>query len=219
MTRVSARLSDRRWLLGLGAVLLIVGLSVGVVAAAPEARPAATFKLFRSQEAEGAGCLANATGKGQIFRQGPGVERMVLSVSGMPRNEEFEVFVIQQPTNPFGLAWYLGDIQIDRAGKGSETFIGRFNITTAVLGVGVAPAPVIHTAGPFPDLATNPDFSSRPVHTFHVGLWFDSDNDALEAGCPNTNTPFSGVHAGGIQALSTRNVNDLGPLAKVVPRP
>ena len=51
---------------------------------------------------------------------------------------------------------------------------------------------------------------------FHLGLWFDSPEDAEAAGCPNTVTPFNGAHDAGIQALSTRNFPQLeGPLSKI----
>ncbi len=67
------------------------------------------------------------------------------------------------------------------------------------------------------DAGTNPAF--KPVHTFHVGLWFNSPADATRNGCPATTTPFNGEHTAGVQVLSSRNAgntNDLtGPLRKV----
>ncbi|WP_437997419.1 hypothetical protein WMF26_42625 [Sorangium sp. So ce185] len=67
---------------------------------------------------------------------------------------------------------------------------------------------------PFPDAATNP--ATAPVHTFHLGLWFNSPEDARAAGCPATVTPFNEDHTAGIQALSTRNFPDQhGPLRDV----
>ena len=56
------------------------------------------------------------------------------------------------------------------------------------------------------------------MHTFHLGLWFNSPADAMKAGCPATVTPFNGDHNAGIQALSTRNfADDQGPLRQLVP--
>jgi hypothetical protein len=54
------------------------------------------------------------------------------------------------------------------------------------------------------------------VHTFHLGLWFGSPEEAKDAGCSDTVTPFDGDHTAGIQAFSTRNFPDLkGPLGKI----
>ena len=57
-----------------------------------------------------------------------------------------------------------------------------------------------------------------PVHQFHLGLWFNTPDDAIKAGCPGDVTPFSGEHTAGIQALSTRGFADLqGPLQEIKP--
>jgi hypothetical protein len=49
-------------------------------------------------------------------------------------------------------------------------------------------------------------------------VWFNTPADAIKAGCPGDVTPFSGEHAAGIQALSTRSFADLqGPLQDVKP--
>ncbi len=61
------------------------------------------------------------------------------------------------------------------------------------------------------DAETNPAFD--PVHTYHLGLWFGSPQEAENAGCPSNSTPFDGDHQAGIQAFSTRNFDALhGPL-------
>lgn len=181
-------------------------------------KPAFTFDLVRSEAVEAANCLPQAGGRGRIFRLGTEAERLELSIFGLPPGEEFEVFITQVPDEPFGLSWYLGDIDTNAQGQGEGTFIGRFNKTTAIVSPGAAAAPVVHTTQPFPDRANNNGLVfTNPVHTFHVGLWFDSANDALEVGCDDdTETPFSGIHRGGIQALSTRNfaAGD-GPLGRV----
>jgi hypothetical protein len=51
----------------------------------------------------------------------------------------------------------------------------------------------------------------------HLGLWFNSPQDAAAAGCPNGVTPFNGDHTAGIQILSTRNFVDIGPLSQLTP--
>ena len=64
--------------------------------------------------------------------------------------------------------------------------------------------------------STNP--ATGPVHTFHLGLWFNDPADSVKAGCANAVTPFNGDHNAGPQALSTKNfANDQGPLRMLTP--
>jgi hypothetical protein len=136
-------------------------------------------------------------------------EDMTIHASGLPANTGFD-FVIQVPNAPFGLSWYLGDVQTDDDGEAIQHFRGRFSIETFIVAPGVAPAPVVFD-GPFPDASTNP--ATNPVQTYHLGLWFDSSADAKTAGCPATVTPFNGEHDAGIQVLNTSNFPiDFGPL-------
>jgi hypothetical protein len=59
---------------------------------------------------------------------------------------------------------------------------------------------------------------TAPVHTFHLGLWFNDPADSVKAGCANAVTPFNGDHNAGPQALSTKNfANDQGPLRMLTP--
>ena len=68
----------------------------------------------------------------------------------------------------------------------------------------------------FPDATLNP--ATGPIHTYHLGLWFNSPQDAAKAGCPGGVTPFNGEHNAGIQVLNTSNFPNLqGPLLKVKP--
>ena len=163
-------------------------------------------------------CLPHATARVTIRSLGP-VERMRVEVSGLRPNTDYDFFVIQVPKAPFGLSWYQGDIETDDHGRGSGEFIGRFNIETFIVAPGVAPAPVVHHQPPFPDASSNP--ATAPVHTFHLGLWFNSPDDALQAGCTDRMrvvTPFNGDHTAGIQVLNTSNFPDLaGPLRQLMP--
>ena len=59
--------------------------------------------------------------------------------------------------------------------------------------------------------------ATEPVHTFHLGLWFNSSEDAEAAGCPDTVTRFNGEHNAGIQVLNTNNFKDFGPLHDLQP--
>ncbi len=96
---------------------------------------------------------------------------MHIQVNFLPPNTDFDVFVIQQPNAPFGLAFYEGDILTDSSGSGVTDLIGRFQFGTFIVGVGTPPAPVTQPKGPFPDASTNP--ATNPVQLYHVGIWFE----------------------------------------------
>ncbi|HKU16056.1 MAG TPA: hypothetical protein VJQ52_16795 [Steroidobacteraceae bacterium] len=173
------------------------------------------FNMARSQSVENAGCALNVKGRVTINSLGP-VEVMHVEATGLPPNQEFDLFVIQRPDAPFGLSWYQGDMESNAAGRAVGDFIGRFNVETFIVAPGAAAAPVVHNQAPFADAATNP--ATAPVHTFHIGLWFGSPDAAIAAGCPNTVTPFNGDHRAGIQVLSTRNFPATnGPLRRLEP--
>src|SRR5262249_42450976 len=126
-----------------------------------------------------------------------------------------DLCLIPAPNGPFGVSWYQGALDIHSNGHANGTFIGRFSIETFAVAPGVAQAPQVHES-PIPDATENPAFG--PVHTYHLGLWFNSPTDAAAAGCPATLTPFNGDHTAGVQALSTRNFPDqFGPLRQVQP--
>lgn len=194
--------------------LLAVVMSVVLALARPAAAQKNTvFSMVRSSGAVTAGCIPNASGRVTINSLGP-VETMHLEARGLPPNTGFDFFVIQLPNAPFGVSWYQGDFTTDSSGTGVGDFVGRFSIETFIVAPGSGPAPTPHTAPPFPDANTNP--ATAPVHTFHLGVWFDSPAAAAAAGCPNTETPFNGNHTAGIQALSTRNFGNLnGPLRRI----
>jgi len=167
-----------------------------------------TFKMVVSGGAKG--CLPNASATVRISPNGPN-QNMDVSVQGLPANTPFTVFVLQLPKAPFGVAWYQGDIETDKRGRGSSRFTGIFSDETFAHAVGSGAAPVVHATGAFPDASLNPIFA--PVHMFHLGIWFDSSEDAGKAGCPSTVTPFNGDHTAGIQVLNTSNApDDHGPL-------
>ena len=63
---------------------------------------------------------------------------MTIHASGLPANTGFD-FVIQVPNAPFGLSWYLGDVQTDDDGEAIQHFRGRFSIETFIVAPGVAP--------------------------------------------------------------------------------
>jgi hypothetical protein len=202
-------------LVGLVALAGAFLAEAGTAAADDEKR--IEFDMVRSATALNAGCLPDAMARVTIESKGP-VEHMDVHVSGLPPKTEFDFFVIQIPNAPFGLAWYQGDIETNHEGRGHQKFIGRFNIETFIVAQPPAgqEAPVVHDHAPFPDAASNP--ATEPIHTFHLGLWFNSPTDAANAGCPGAVTRFNGDHNAGVQALSTRNFPNLeGPLRQLTP--
>ncbi len=200
------RLARKTLAIGAAAALLITTVATGSVAANE-----GNVIEFDMQPSAGARtCLPNASAHVKIKSLGP-VELMTVNLSGMPPNTDFDLFVLQQPTPPFGVAWYQGDVQSWGDGN-SDThhFIGRFSIETFAVAPGVAPAPVVHPA----DADKNPAFA--PIQMYHLGLWFNSPADATRAGCAGTVTPFNGEHNAGIQVLNTANFPaDAGPLRSI----
>ncbi len=171
----------RHWRV-IGLVLLsciVLGGVAGATAMGASKNDTTSFSMVRSAAAEKAGCLPHASARVFVHSTGP-VEVMTALVSGLPANTDFDFFVIQVPNTPFGLAWYQGDIETHDGGFGTGVFVGRFSIETFIVATGNAPAPVVHD-GPFPDASLNP--ITAPVHTYHLGLWFNSPADAVKAGC------------------------------------
>jgi len=168
-----------------------------------------TFKMVVAAGA--ATCLPNATATVRV-RPAGNVEIMDVSVEGLPPQTEFDFFVLQVPKAPFGIAWYQGDIETDKHGRGRAEFVGRFSIETFSFALGSAPAPIV-----FPvDASSNPSFN--PIQMYHLGLWFGSPTAAQAAGCPAAVSFFNGEHNAGIQVLNTSNfADDQGPLRAVNP--
>jgi|HubBroStandDraft_6_1064221.scaffolds.fasta_scaffold164449_2 hypothetical protein len=186
-----------------------VALAAGLTAAAgttggagAHARAAQTFsfQLKPSSPAISA-CLPNASGRVTITT-GRLNDIMKVTVSGMPAHAGFDLFVIQQPTAPFGVSWYQSDVQAGATGRGSATVQGIFDAET----FSVSPGGTVT----FP-----------PTHQFHLGLWFDNPQTPFNLGCePGATTPvvtpFNGEQHAGIQVLNTAQfpVNK-GPLSRV----
>jgi hypothetical protein len=193
------------------AVLSFLAMVAPLVAAADD-DDSPKFNMVVSAGAKT--CLPNAKATVRITSAGP-VEIMDVIVEGLPPQTDFDFFVIQVPKAPFGVAWYQGDIETDKKGRGHERFVGRFSIETFAVAPGSAPAPEVFN-GPFPDASLNPPFN--PIQMYHLGLWFNSPRDAQAAGCPGAVTPFNGEHNAGIQVLNTSNFpDDHGPLRSVNP--
>jgi hypothetical protein len=161
-----------------------------------------------------AGCLLHAKGRVSILAGGP-AEKIIVSVDGLRPNTDYDFFVIEVPKAPFGLAWYQGDVETDADGHGTQIFEGRFNQETFIVAQpgALPPAPQVHDIPPFPDAVFGQTQQVGPIHTFHMGLWFNSPADAASVGCSDKVTPFNGEHHAGVQVLNTSTFDDQqGPL-------
>jgi len=161
-------------------------------------------------------CLPDAQGA-VIDNTFGNVENMTVIISGLPANTDFVLFIIQVPNAPFGLAWYNGDIMTDADGKGVINVTGRFNIGTFIVSLGAVPSPDVFPAPPAVLAQSKTGaVTNGPVQIYHLGVWFNSPDDAVKAGCPGTATTFTSNHDAGIQVLNTATFPDnAGPLINV----
>ena len=159
-----------------------------------------SFGLKPSSSAISA-CLPKAGGHVTIT---PGKlnDTMKVSLHGMPADTGFDLFVIQQPTAPFGVSWYQSDIQTNDNGYGSATVKGIFDAET----FSVSPGGTTTFA---------------PTHQYHLGVWFNDPNVPFNLGCePGATqaivTPFNGEQHAGIQVVNTAQFPvAAGPLSHV----
>jgi hypothetical protein len=159
-----------------------------------------SFPLKPSSSAISA-CLPKAGGHVTIT---PGKlnDTMTVSLHGMPPNAGFDLFVIQQPTAPFGVSWYQSDIQANGNGFGSATVRGIFDAET----FSVSPGGTTTFA---------------PTHQYHLGVWFNDPNVPFNLGCePGATvpivTPFNGEQHAGVQVVNTAQFPvNAGPLSHV----
>lgn len=168
--------------------------------------------MVRSQSAVDKGCLKGAFARVLIDTNGAN-QIMRVGLFSMPKNTDFTVFLLQIPNAPFGFSWYQGDVTTNNTGQGADFFRGIFS--DEVFGIALPP-PV--AAAHVDQFDAKFDSPFKPVHTFHMGVWFADPAQAAAAGCTNTVTPFDGDHIAGIQALSTRNFTNnpnVGPIRRI----
>jgi hypothetical protein len=158
-----------------------------------------TFKLVASPGI--AKCLPHAGGQATITPNSLN-DVMKVTLSGMPANSDFDLFVIQLPNKPFGVSWYQSDISVGKNGSGTATVQGVFhNETFSVSPGGTA--------------------TFKPTRQFHLGVWFNDPKLPFKLGCEPGQTapvvtPFNGEQHAGIQVVNTANFpNNAGPLRKV----
>ena len=191
-------------------VILALVIAALAATAAFAVDDASSFKMVRSKAAVDDNCLEGA--KAQVDVRTTPTNQQVLDVTlkDAPKNTEFELFITQQPNKPFGISWYQSDFDTNNQGQGEVQARGIFSEELFAVAPGSVKAPQVDDL----DAKKNPEF--KPVHTFHLGLWFGSPEEAKDAGCSGTLTPFDGDHSAGIQAFSTRNFPKLeGPLGEI----
>jgi len=187
---------------GVVAAALSLTATAGAAAHAPARTAASSFSFaLKPSSSAISACLPKAGGHVTIT---PGTlnDTMTVSLHGMPPNAGFDLFVIQQPTAPFGVAWYQTDIQTGSSGSGSATVRGVFDKETFSVSLG--------------GTAT---FS--PTHQYHLGVWFSDPSVPFNLGCEPgatspTVTPFNGEQNAGIQVVNTAQFPvNAGPLSHV----
>ena len=177
-----------------------VAISVTVATSATATSSTLTFALQPSSAAISA-CLPNAKGSVTITT-GTLNDTMKVTIQGMPHNSGFDLFVIQQPTAPFGVSWYQTDIHAGSTGTGTATVRGVFDSETFSVSLGGTT-------------------TFAPTHQYHLGLWFNSPKVPFNLGCEPTATspivtPFNGNQNAGIQVLNTGQFPvNAGPLSQV----
>lgn len=177
----------------------------GANAASKSQQPAVSFKFNLIASPGISSCLPNASGSATITK-GSLNDTMTVSVSGLPANTGFDLFIIELPNKPFGVAWYQSDVQTNSLGQGSATVRGIFNVETFSVSLGDNQQPSVAFA---------------PTHQYHVGLWFNNPKVPFQLGCEPGQpgpiiTPFNGIQHAGIQVLNTANFPDTaGPLSHV----
>ena len=140
--------------------------------------------------------------------------RRRVSASHLPRNTDFDLFVIQVPNAPFGISWYQGDLESNRHGharaRSSGGSVSRPSPWRR------APRRLPGAQQPHPGRDGEPVV--RPRAHLPPGPVVQLTEGRCRRGCPGATTPFNGDHTAGVQALSTRNFGDqTGPLRQLQP--
>ena len=181
------------------AVAAAAGVTTAAGSTAPQVTSSFSFKLVPATGITA--CLPKASGHATITT-GSLNDTMTVTVTGMPANAGFDLFVIQQPAKPFGVSWYQSDIQANSSGTGSATVRGVFDSETFSVSLGGTT-------------------TFAPTHQYHLGVWFNDPNVPFNLGCePGATspviTPFNGEQNAGIQVLNTANFpTAAGPLSHV----
>jgi hypothetical protein len=140
-----------------------------------------------------------------IVQRGSANDVLILRAHNLRPNLGFDLFTIQNSNllsdgavdpnfKNFGLAWYQTDVQAD--GNGNADVAIKTILLDQIFGF-------------------DPAAGLQPTHTFHVGFWFNTPEDAVACGFdPTKPTPFNGEQDAGPNAMISlpNYVTNLGPL-------
>lgn len=121
-----------------------------------------------------------------------GFDTFTIDASGLVPNQDYTVFLLEEPGNPFGAAEYIGDFSTNGKGKGKNTFrliVEEAFASTLVSGNRVR------------------------AELDHVGFWFADpagDDQCFADGGPVT--PFDGDDEAGTQVMNSANALPAAPL-------
>ena len=108
-------------------------------------------------------------------------ENLRVTVKGLAAGTALDIFVIQVPTAPFGLAWYLGDLPVSGTGMVTKVFTSRLNEETFAVAPGSVAAPRPHKA--HPSRTPRRTRSSRRCTPTTSGSGSTRPTDAKKNGC------------------------------------
>ncbi len=174
-----------------GLSVALVGLALIVLGSTARALDTTTFDLLPRN----ATCLPNASGQVTVFHKEEtlGVDTLHLSVSGLPANTDFAVFLTSADgfaSPPFGDVEYIGDFTTNAAGKGTLK-------VDAIIGEAFAS----FVAGD-PPARTRADLD-------HLVIWFADPAQVPACFNPFTPGPFDGDANSGPAALSSQGPTGL----------
>jgi hypothetical protein len=183
------------------AAMTVYGLTAANAAPNSPHYNSKTFTFALKASAGIPSCLPHARGQAWITT-GPLNDGMKVQLWGMPPNSDFDLFVIQLPTKPFGVSWYQSDIHVGSNGSGITNVRGVFDKET---------------------FSVSPGGSTtfKPTHQFHLGVWFNNPVLPFNLGCEPGKTspvitPFNGEQHAGIQVVNTAQFPvGAGPLSHV----
>ena len=92
-------------------------------------------------------------------------ERVVIKVEGFAAGTALDFFIIQVPHAPFGVSWYMADLDIGSDGSVTKTFVTRANEETFAVAPGgrpprsrtviLMPAPIRRSSRSIPSISAS----------------------------------------------------------------
>jgi hypothetical protein len=193
---------------------LLAAASFGLIASAHAQHKVRTVTFELAANPAFVSCFSGGMPSATVtVRRGNLADRLLISVSGLRPNLQFDLFTVQRSSldangKPipaanfpgFGLAWYQTDLEADDNGNAHAEI--RTILLDQIFGF---------------DADKLADGSTRvpPTNTFHVGFWFNNPDDAVPCGFDASKpTPFNGEHkAGPLAMISLPDPKtNLGPL-------